>query len=451
MKQSKYFYALLENEWADSKIDKLVLEFPDKFINLSSCEIAFRSLYTDIKSEINETNAINIIATASFLQLEPLRKECVKIIEKILSWENIDQFQPFLDRYYLTDLSEYVDTFMASSLFLLEEQYSRPQYLKILRSISKQTLERIFSLSKFVMCKTGTENLVYVFLRDWYYAQISNDFSASKASVAMFFENNEVFLQDEKLTVFENVRLKQIVCSTLVQNYASKIKSQKLIPESLINAAKQENWDFMSLLNSLSTGDRINPELPHTYQVNIRLWNYFKVEPNSEITQPTSGFEKLLHPHQPKNLHYASHNLQFFNDNCFRFSKKISTDETDSQIQWTWDAFSFGINLKFNYNPKICFQILCNSESSIFNYSQQNSNHFLNYVSRIRILGYKKYKMSFCLSTPVMLSSYGPDSEIIELSLMDEKWMHDGSVDAIFIQTDILLPSSDIFWPKANL
>jgi len=342
---------------------------------------------------------------------------------------------------------------VSSSLFLLEEQYSRPQYLKILRSISKQTLGKTLRLDKFVMCKTGTENLVYVFLRDWYYAQISNDFSASKQNVAIFFENNDI-QQDDKLTIFQHVRLNQIVCSTSVQNYASKIKSQKLIPESLVDAAKQRNWDFISLLNSLTTGVRIDPKLPHTYQVNIRLRNYFKVEPNSEIIRPPNdskpGYEKVLHPHQPSEIHYASHNLQFFNDNCFRFSKKISTDETDSQIQWTWDAFNFGINLKFNYNPKICFQILRNSESSIFNYNQENSNHYLNYMSRIKIVGYKKYKLYFCLFTPVMLSSYGPDCDSIELSLIDEKWMHDGSVDAIFIQTDILLPISEIFWPKPN-
>jgi hypothetical protein len=91
IKQAGYFSSLLKGDWKDSNTNRLEIKFPDENVTIEAVNIALGSLYTEssVAYQITRTNASNVLATASFLQLEGLIQATSDYIVDTLDWGNM--------------------------------------------------------------------------------------------------------------------------------------------------------------------------------------------------------------------------------------------------------------------------------------------------------------------------------------------------------------------------
>lgn len=344
IKQAGYFSTLLKGNWKDSKTNRLEIKFPDENITIEAVNIALGSLYTEssVAYQITRNNASNVLATASFLQLEGLLQATSDYIVDTLDWGNMLSCLSNLKVYGTFSIASKCLKFIGNGLMSLEQLVSRKEYNQVLRGINPELMLEIVKSPNLVFCKDGSELMVYNLLRDWLYQQLHkevyNSTNADLEEVVSFFasvqkrkdllgessvmksvsdENSDV-ISDENSNSSKNstkhdlnesildlpkfsktqtrsgkiasifkhgIRLSQLICD---ETDKTSIETDCIIPKSWINSAKIKNWDKITSFRGHDTSF-----LPAMYDTSWKkLYDFYSVKKIHEIGPATNIFRQ---------------------------------------------------------------------------------------------------------------------------------------------------------------
>jgi len=333
---------LLKGDWKDSKTKRLEIKFPDENVTIEAVNIALGSLYTEssVAYQITRNNASNVLATASFLQLEGLIQATSDYIVDTLDWGNMLSCLDNLKVYGTFSIASKCLKFIGNGLLSLDQLVSRKQYNQILRGINPELMLEIVKSPNLVFCKDGSELLVYNLLRDWLYQQLHREVydstNANLDEVVNFFacvqkrkdllgessvmKNNSSENSDENSNSSENsnhkstdpnesildlpkfsktktksgkiasifkhgIRLNQLICDETDKN---AIQNDCIIPKSWINSAKIKNWDKITSFRGHDTS--FTPTMYDNCWK--KLYEFYSVKKNHEIGPATNIFRQ---------------------------------------------------------------------------------------------------------------------------------------------------------------
>ncbi|CAJ0908067.1 3141_t:CDS:2 [Entrophospora sp. SA101] len=104
--QNPYFSVLLEGPWKESGQKAIELKFDDENITRDAFEIALGRLYGRLDEYILPNRVLNLLATASFLDLQDLCEMCVEVILRDIKDDTVVHYLTFATTHFYGSHSE---------------------------------------------------------------------------------------------------------------------------------------------------------------------------------------------------------------------------------------------------------------------------------------------------------------------------------------------------------
>ncbi|CAI2165355.1 9085_t:CDS:2 [Funneliformis geosporum] len=159
--QNSYFSVLLEGPWKESGQKDIELRFDDENITRDAFEIALGRLYGRLDEIISPSQVLNLLATASFLDLQDLCEMCVEVILRDIKEDTVVHYLNFATSHFYGTHSEKITE--SCFTYLCREGFDnirlRPAFLKL----PAEWLKRVIESDAFWV---PSEYERYIFARD---------------------------------------------------------------------------------------------------------------------------------------------------------------------------------------------------------------------------------------------------------------------------------------------
>ncbi|CAG8570755.1 307_t:CDS:2 [Funneliformis mosseae] len=159
--QNSYFSVLLEGPWKESVQKDIELRFDDENITRDAFEIALGRLYGRLDEIISPLQVLNLLATASFLDLQDLCEMCVEVILRDIKEDTVEHYLTFATSHFYGSHSEKITE--SCFTYLCREGFDnlrlRPAFLKL----PAEWLKRVIESDAFWV---PSEYERYIFARD---------------------------------------------------------------------------------------------------------------------------------------------------------------------------------------------------------------------------------------------------------------------------------------------
>nr|CAG8434000.1 13825_t:CDS:2 [Entrophospora candida] len=159
--QNPYFSVLLEGPWKESGQKAIELKFDDVNITREAFEIALGRLYGRLDEYILPNRVLNLLATASFLDLQDLCEMCVEVILRDIKDDTVVHYLTFATTHFYGSHSEKITE--SCFTYLCREGYDNNKLKAAFLTLPVEWLKKIIESDAFWV---PSEYERYLFTRD---------------------------------------------------------------------------------------------------------------------------------------------------------------------------------------------------------------------------------------------------------------------------------------------
>jgi hypothetical protein len=159
--QNSYFSSLLEGPWREKGANAIELRFDDENITRDAFEIALERLYGRLDENIVTSQVLNLLATASYLDLQDLCEMCVEVILRDIKDDTVVHYLNFAtSHFYGTHTDKITD---ACFTYLCRDGYDNLRLHQAFLTLPAEWLKRVIENDAFWV---PTEYERYLVARD---------------------------------------------------------------------------------------------------------------------------------------------------------------------------------------------------------------------------------------------------------------------------------------------
>jgi len=315
--QSAYFRSMFSGNWAESSRRDIDIHVPDKQVTHEALGVAFGSLYKD-EVAIKPVEAINILATASLLQLDTLIQHCEDVMKENIGPATVTKYYDASVTYGIPNLRQACFSWLLKNLMTSSA--------KFLAGISPDLMaDLVADADLFVM---QVEMDVYTMLKKWLFLQLE----------AWDEENTEDAPPSSPSTSSDSKSLStasEMYLSSLAKSLDDRTTSLLETPLGKPFANVFRQLRLQHIVNDLNSLDILEKErlLPSAWLSPLipRQWRHLlRLE-----TEVDTG---------PSNI--STKDFRFC---CLRCGRVLLQDVDHC---WRWTGFHFGVDLLISYQRR---------------------------------------------------------------------------------------------------
>ncbi|CAG8445778.1 14596_t:CDS:2 [Ambispora leptoticha] len=145
--QNTYFSVLMEGPWKENGANAIELRFDDENITRDAFEIALGRLYGRLDDVILPSQVLNLLATASFLDLQDICETCVEVILRDIKEDTVVHYLTFATSHFYGTHSEKITE--SCFTYLCREGFDNLRLRSAFLSLPAEWLKRVLESDAF--------------------------------------------------------------------------------------------------------------------------------------------------------------------------------------------------------------------------------------------------------------------------------------------------------------